>query len=329
MKKFIINFAKFISLPALALSFFIFFYVKHDVYRDLYKYKNYSWQYSFQQLGDLSTKKLLNSGNKEYDSFIFGSSRAVSVYACYLQEKIPNSHFYHYANWAETIGGIYAKLKLIDSLGYRINNVFIYLDTDMSFSNAGMVQYNDHYLLTNGTRLGSFYEHFKSFMDLDEKYKIMFGEQLEHSLYPNWQSDIKTNDSRHTCSPGILSGYSAIDSSVASKKRVDDLITSGVLPPRDTSVKQPEITPYIEDILKEMKSLFEKNHTGYYIVITPLYDQKKFNDSDLTILRDIFGKNLYDFSGVNKYTENKYNYTDGKHFQYYISKEIIDSIIVN
>jgi len=81
MKKFILNLIKFLFLPIFITSVLIYFYIYRDVYKDFYVYKNYSWKYSFQALGDLSTKKLLNSKEK-YNSFIFGSSRSVSVYGC-------------------------------------------------------------------------------------------------------------------------------------------------------------------------------------------------------------------------------------------------------
>lgn len=330
MKKFILTLIKFLSLPVFIISFVIFFYVKRDVYSDFGYHKNYSWKYTFQQLGDLSTKKLLNSSVK-YNSFIFGSSRAVGVYACYLQTKIKDSKFFHYANWAETIGGIYAKLNLIDSLGYKLDNVFIYFDTDNTFAGNGETLYNDHYLLTKVNKYSYYYNHFKSFISLDDKFRLILGLSIEPSKFPDWESDPLTNDSRHQCSDSILNVYGVMNNSQVYRQRIESLKKSGVLYDRDSTQKflDKQISTDEENIMMKIKDLLVKHNSRYYIVITPLYDQLKFNASDIEIIKKIFGDNVYDFSGINEITNNEYNFSDGKHFQDFISKEIIDSIIVN
>src|SRR6185369_17091608 len=125
MKRFVVNTICFFGILLLAVIPPTLLYIERDVYSDFGNYKNYSWKYNFQGLGDISTKKLINS-SIAYNSFIFGSSRSAELYACYLNKKIKNARFFHYANWYETIGGIYAKLKLLDSLKYHLDNVIIY-----------------------------------------------------------------------------------------------------------------------------------------------------------------------------------------------------------
>ena len=61
-------------------------YILKDPYEDFGNHTNYSWKFHFQALGDISTKKLLNS-TVRYNTFILGSSRTTSLYACYLQKK--------------------------------------------------------------------------------------------------------------------------------------------------------------------------------------------------------------------------------------------------
>jgi len=101
----------------------------------------------------------------------------VSLYACYLQKKVKNSKWYHYANWSETIGGIYAKMKLLDSLGYKLDNVFIYIDADYTFAYDGTCNVGfDHYLLTHENKYSYYFNHYKSFIfppyDID-KIKVL------------------------------------------------------------------------------------------------------------------------------------------------------------
>jgi hypothetical protein len=331
VKYFILRFFSFFSFPILIITFIIFLYIKLDVYLDFGYHKNYSWKYHFQQLGDISTKKILKS-SINYNSFIFGSSRTVDVYACYLQKKIKNSRFFHYANWGETIGGIYAKLKLLDSLGYRLDNIIIYFDTDHTFANDGKCQSSDHYLLTHENKYKYFYIHFRSFFSsLDyDKIKILLGYKVNGKIFPNWESDIVTNDSRHTCSDILLNNYGVKKSGKIFFTKIDSLKKCGFLYQRNKfqKFKEKQISLYEKNILIKIKDILEKHKSKYYIVITPLYDQLKFNTSDMQIIDKIFDKNVYDFSGINYITNNVYNYPDRGHFQAYISKNIIDSIIL-
>lgn len=293
--------------------------------------QNYSWKYFFQQLSDLATKKLINSTN-EYNSFIFGSSRSASVYACYLDTILPNSSFFHYASWNESIGGICNKLELIDSLGYSIDNVIIYIDTDCTFKDNGECNVSDHYLITKVKKSEYLVKHFNCYyknLSLD-KIKILFGLKVSGNIFPNWNSDLITNDPNHYCNdPNVILDYSKIQNSSNFIHRMDSLRKIGFLYKRPINQKYYEdhISEAEIDILFHMLKIFKKHSTQYFIVISPLYDQIKLSAKDQNILLKIFKSRLFDFSGINSYTNNDYNYPDNRHFQPYISKCILDSII--
>lgn len=331
MKKFILKILSFCSIPFLIITVITCLYIKRDVYSDFGYHKNYSWKYLFQQLGDISTKKLLNSSTN-YNSFIFGSSRSTNVYACYLQKKIKNSRFFHYATWSETIGGIYAKLKLLDSLAYSIDNAFIYFDTDYTFKNDDKWHHSDHYLLTNENKFTYYWKHYRTFFSfLDEnKIKILLGYKVSGAIFPNWESDYETNDSNHICSDSILMEYGKIELSEEFMNKISSLKKSGFLFKRSElqRFKEKQISSNEEDVMIKIKEIFEKHATKYYIAITPLYDQLKFNISDIQIIKKIFDVNVIDFSGINEVTNKDYNYPDRIHFLPYVSKNIIDSLIV-
>jgi len=105
--------------PLLAI---IFLYVRADPYFDFFEYENLSWTYSFQELGDISTKKLLKT-DIEYNSFILGSSRTVSAYACYMEKEIKGAKFFHYAGWGERIGAVYENAWARQStVWYQLSN---------------------------------------------------------------------------------------------------------------------------------------------------------------------------------------------------------------
>jgi hypothetical protein len=329
MKDFLNYIIKLIFPLFLIFSIFFGLYYNADPYFDLKKHENFSWKYHFNQTGDLATKKLI-SNKKKYNSFIFGSSRAASVYACYLEKIIPESKFFHYCNFNESIGGVRGKLFLLDSLNYKIDNVLIYLDTDLIFKHFGEVNSADHYLIVGKSKFRSIYDNFRLFMRLDvDKIKILLGKSP--SIFPNYTSDLETNDLNHICSEQTIIDYpkSPINE-VNYRKKIDSLKISGKMYFRDLSnlphKKENQISLIEEKYLNDIKLIFEKHNTNYKIVIPPLYDLKQFSNTDSIILNSIFSDRIYDFSGLNEFTQNEYNFDDVYHFLPYVSHSIINKI---
>lgn len=292
--------------------------------------KNYSWKYFFQTLGDISTKHLLNS-TVRYNTFIFGSSRTTSVYACYVQRKVKDSRAFHYGNWNESIGGILEKVKLLDSLGYSLDNVIIYVDTDVTFDDDGSAKPYDHYLIAHTSKMRSRIDHFQSFISDVQNLLILAGRNPPKDQFPNWHSDPVTNDPNHTCSDSIIGTYGVRELSPADSAKIDSLRTCGFLYARGKTqqYRDKQISASENSMIRELADILDKHRSKYYVVITPLYDQLKFNPEDMSVLQAAFGGNLYDFSGINGITDDEYNYPDRKHFRPVVSKQIIDSIIRN
>ena len=62
-------------------------------------------------------------------------------------------------------------------------------------------------------------------------------------------------------------------------------------------------------------------------MISPLYDQVKFNPEDLSVLQEVFGHNqVFDFSGVNEFTTSKYNYYETSHYRPHVANEIMKKV---
>jgi hypothetical protein len=177
MRKFLRRLLYFSFLPFCFVAIITYLFLKRDVFADYGYHKNYPWIYRYQGLGDISAKQLLQS-NVRYNSFIFGSSRTCGLYGCYLQKQIKGSLFFHFGNWVETVGGISAKMSLLDSMGYRLDNVIIYLDTDYSFSDDGECRSSDHYLVTRKNKYQYLFDHYRSFLppELDlGKIRVLLG----------------------------------------------------------------------------------------------------------------------------------------------------------
>jgi hypothetical protein len=316
-------------VPLLFYVIVFIVYRKYDVYQDFGTYANYSWKYEFQSLGDLSTKKLINS-KKDYNTFIFGSSRTTSLYACYVQDRLKNSKAFHYGNWNESIGGILEKIKLLDSLHYKLSNVVIYIDTDYTFDGDGSCKSYDHYLLTHTPRPTYLMNHFSSFLSNKENYNILLGGAPPKDRFPNRHSDPVTNDPYHKCSDSTIHSYGFDPFTRRDSLKIDSLKNVGFLYARS---KQQEflgkqISAAESAIIDKIINILDKHKAKLYVIVTPLYDQMKFHPDDTSILKSKFGKDLYDFSGINSFTSNEFNYKpDRKHFREVVSKQIIDSLI--
>jgi len=327
MRKFIHKIILLFSITNSFLIIFVYLYIKTDPYQDFGIHDNYSWKYFFQSLGDISTKKLVKN-KKNYDSYIFGSSRTTGFYACYIQKKINKSNFFYYGNWNESIGGVYSKIDYINKSGNQIKNIFIILDTDYSFEGDGKAKDYDHYLITKTNKIKYLKDHFFAFFSKTSNLKILFGFKPKPKLFPNWTSDIKTNDVNHICSSFDFNSYGRKEILKSDSFKIDSLLINNFY---NRQVQKKYLSPQISEIefkmLQDIKSILTKNKTNYYIIIAPLYNQMKFNKLDSLKLVTVFAENIYDFSGVNEFTQNQYNYTDLKHFRDIISRQIIDSVL--
>ena len=80
-------------------------------------------------------------------------------------------------------------------------------------------------------------------------------------------------------------------------------------------------------LLSEMAEVFQTHHTNCKIIISPEYKQIRMNPADVEQLKNIFGsENVYDFSGINQYTNDIRNYYDGAHYCPCLGRQLLDSI---
>ena len=82
-------------------------------------------------------------------------------------------------------------------------------------------------------------------------------------------------------------------------------------------------------MLQEIKRILNKNKTNYKVVLSPLYEQKKFNPNDFQKLHTLFEYKLYDFSGKNIFTDLKTNYYEASHYRPKIGNRIFVIIYNN
>ena len=93
------------------------------------------------------------------------------------------------------------------------------------------------------------------------------------------------------------------------------------------SVANPVIKKEQREALEQLHTLLIKGNTDYRIVISPLYDQIALNPADVRILQDIFEEDkVFDFSGVNEYTNEVTNYYEVSHYRPKLCNQILKII---
>ncbi|MDZ7634148.1 MAG: hypothetical protein U5L72_06780 [Bacteroidales bacterium] len=100
--------------------------------------------------------------------------------------------------------------------------------------------------------------------------------------------------------------------------------------PQRTGSPLEEMAKFTPDhilMLKEINEVFVRHETDFKVIICPTYNQREFNHNDLSVLKSVFGdQTVFDFTGINRFTEEKSMYYDEFHFKKYLGKEILDSV---
>lgn len=325
--------AIFSIVPAIVIVLLLLGYALLDPLKVLYKYDTYSIAEINLNRDYISTETLLNNYKKEnYNSFIFGSSHAMGYqpdsWKAHLEGK---ANVFSYDAYSETLFGIYKKMLLLDSLHIPISNALILIDT------------HEHFFLTN--KGDGAYLYRKSPILLGNSFSERISFQLAHLggyMHPQFFM------------PYYIHHFTGINNSLVqsmqSKRVIEIKYPENWLnsPNLEKEIKNNpgyfnsdwfyertgnketqkiQINENQRIILEDIKRILLKNNTDYRVIINPLYDQIEMNNKDIMVLHQIYGKNfVYDFSGINDFTESKQNYYDKFHFRPIVGDRIMDII---
>jgi len=266
-----------------------------------------------------------------YDSFILGNSRSRFYEISDWQKYLPsNSSCYHFDASLESLYGIYKKILYIDQKGKLLNNVLIIVDDDALardktqeghlFIISPQLENNKNIVKFHTTffKVFCYYKFLYAFLD----YKI--SGKVKDYMRDNLLLDDEPFDYNQTTNEiRLLEAEEKIGKAIYyTNKRL-----SGFNRLQGDFVCEPVINDNQKQMLEEIKKIFTKHHTNYRIVISPQYDQIKFNPEDLHYLEDLFGKDfVFDFSGRNILTETYQNYYDNFHYRPQVSRQIMEII---
>lgn len=329
MKKFIISCILF-SIP---LWIVLVPYIWMDPFKVLYHYDNYyvcdgrDWTFDVNR-GYVSTQMYIQNKDKyHYDSFIFGSSRSLTLSIDEWKKYIGDSaHCFHFDGYEESLYLVHQKITYIDGLS-PIQNAIVCVDSfllSQSRPREGVL-WTPHPALNKGAWFDFHKMYLQAYFDKD-------------FLFACWKLFVTGRGEQYMFDKDIIQKQSLVDNynivynetgckGMVIERYPDEYYDENgiVFPQREEKQgKYPQIiNEQQKAMLKDIKGIFAQNKTQYKILINPLYDQKKLADSDMAFLRNLFGDNLIDFSGKNEYTEDYHYFTDLHHFNLYVANEML------
>lgn len=323
--------AKNILLILLPLLLILGVYLLCDPFEVIYGYQqhyndpriNYNWDFN-------QTETLLrNYEKRRYDSFIFGNSRSTAFFTSDWSRASGAERPLHYGAMNESLYGIHGKLRLLADRWMPVKHALLVLDSQtlQTVTNSSGHLFRKHPLISGESCSDFHLLFFRAFMELP-----YFAGYLEHRLtgrvsplfQKNFGLSLRYDPVTGDKFQDILEKSIAENSEKYYKDRsaifYDRALTR-------TAVSAPVIKGPQLVMLEEIKAFFEKNRTDYRIVISPNYDQKRFNSSDLLRLQTVFGADtVYDFSGVNRLTAETGNYYEDSHYRPLVARQILEEI---
>jgi len=330
-KRFINNLLKFLVIGFTPILILLIGYVVYDPFMIIHNYDNYSNPYVTTSRDYVSTEMYLKNHSKQhYNSFIFGSSRTIAFKPNTWKQKLSkNDHVFVFDAAGETLYGIHNKLVFLDSINAPIDNAIIIFCRDWSFINC----FNKHEVL--------FIKHpcisHESFFDFHKVFlKAYFDPMFMYCFYNYTFTKVYK-----PYMLGYIEGRKITIDSISNRLCIVDQENEILHNPTKYYKEKADIfyerkgesIDTLQRInkkelimLKRIKQILVKHHTKYKIVLSPLYDQMKFSRNDIMTLNNLFGKNIYDFTGKNAFTNDKHNYYEASHFRPCVGDSIINYI---
>lgn len=273
---------------------------------------------------------ILNSKEIDYDSFIFGSSRACGINSYHWVHYLPEgSRQFVFQAWGETITGIDQKVRYLDETGVSIKNALILLDVPRSLDK---VQEPTEALSIKDPAISKqpkFVHESILFWDFIQKPSQWTRAVKRYRKKPyvgfdtvsnDWEKGNKDLDITVPPSPDSLNRLSK----TAKKAFLKNLTAND-----GVTVNSPLITSTLVRRLESIRSVFDKHETSWRIIVTPgfCYKDPAISPDDLTILQQVFGaENVFDYSRKNEWNSDYNNYTDPNHFGLGVGWMMIEEI---
>ena len=333
------SFLKAVILFSIPFWILVLLYVITDIYKVIWHYDPYYDESYYIDLNRAygSTMTYINQNPKyHYDSFIFGNSRSLFYEIDTWKKYLPvGSHCMHFDASGGTVKGLYDKVRYIDKTGGQLNHALLVIDWDLLSRDPRSAETMEgDYLMAlppiltdNETFVSFHFRHFNAFMNF-KFLTALLGYNLLGDDSQYWGQFFLVDDNKRYIPEYNETQFVAIENRIKEGRYYDVAHTKVFENAQSPNIFSPEV---LDDekitYLNEIKKIFEKHHTSYKIIISPLYDQMKLKRATYMTLCDIFGKqNVYDFSGVNKWNRDYHNYYETSHYRPKVAAEILEII---
>ena len=305
------------AIPFWAL---IALYVYDDPFMVLRKYEIYDSDVMLneQQVGWQIYRN--HKDSVHFNSFILGNSCAMA-FRCGEWEKYlaPGDRAIRLFGNAESMKAISLKLRALDREGAEIKNVLMILDRT-SLSRFELLTGASHILPAAVSGRNPFtvqLEFLQAFATPDFLFPY-----LKYRITGNVEPDMKRMNPH-----GRIRDSKNNDAFNPREKQIEQ---EGELPvERDgtATIAEPAIFHRQRMVLDEIMEVLRRHGTSIRVLISPDYNQKKLHPDDREILQGIFGKeNVYDFSGINEFTEDYHNYYEAGHYRPLLGNKLLERI---
>ena len=313
------------SLPMLLL---LAYYVLDDPFEVIYHYDKHGKNPNIVLDRDFISIDLLKNKAKfaKYDSFVLGNSRSLAFTCADWINYINTDGCFHLDASNESLFGINKKIEYLEKNNFKIRNALIILDisTLVQIDNDIERIFIKHPDTTKESMIDFQIINLKAFFEpvflvgyLDYK--------MTGTIRPRFKSRFQeyrfihnpsSNDLLFEREKDIMAGTYYNNMKHIFYKRA-----------AETKYSEPTIKIAQKQMLKRIKYILDAQHTSYKIIISPLYDQLKISKDDLYELESVFGKkDVFDYSGINKYTADFLNYYETSHYRRHVGKMILGEV---
>jgi hypothetical protein len=301
------------SLPVLAM---LAFYLIADPFLILYDYDDFflTGKRHLELNEDyVQVENYIKYSKKEkYDAYVFGSSRSAAFTPEEWKKRVPGINPYYFGVASESLYGVEAKVNYIDKVGAEIKHVLLISDADLLSMNKNQPGhlFRKHPLISGENPLNF---HLTAMLDFFTWEGVTSYLKLPPPPPPG----------KKDAMPNYKNPDAVIDENPkAYYDGIKDMFyeRSGKTEYYDHVILGPE-----QQQLTNIQKILKKHNAEVKVVISPMYDQKKIDTTDLRFLQKLFGaENVYDFSGINVLTESMYNFYEPRHYRPFIANRVMD-----
>lgn len=283
--------------------------------------------------GHVGTQNYLRQQPEQhYNAFILGNSRSIYYPVETWSQHLPEgSRCYHYDAAAESLRGIWQKLRLIEQEGGALDHVLLVVDASLLAKTDC-----DHWHLCEAPPPLTGYRNWLSFHWYNLKtfitpsFLLAYTDyRLFHELRPYMlEKSLLTEDMFIYDAKSNECNFLPLEQQIAAGTYYTEerkAVFEGRQFPDSTS---PAVIGEAQRaLLDSICSVLDRKKTNTHVVVSPLYDQIRLHPADKAELERRFGSgHVHDFSGPNEWNADYHNYYEASHYRSGVAKAILDSI---